>query len=717
MMTSAYVMKPKCHWLFSASVSLAALIAAPSHAAEAGDDHIVVTAQRQPYRGDVPVKELPQSIQLIDAKLMDKVNLTKLDSITEIASGVVRQNNFGGLWDSFAIRGFAGDENFPTGILVNGFNGGRGYGGARDASNVETIEVLKGPNGAVFGRGEPGGTINIITKKAKLGSSFGRVGLQGGSFNTYRGEGDANIAIGEKLAVRVNGAVETADSFRRTVHTSKEVANPSVLFQPTDKTTISYELEYVKLRSPFDRGIVAVNGKLGAVSRSTFLGEPGDGPMRVNVWGHQAQVQQKLGGDWLAILGFGKRNTSMIGYSEDPELASGRQTLASTGTMLARQRRYRDFSTQNVTGRAEISGRIKTGPILHHVMLGGDVDEFDINMLQLRIRPSAYTAGGAITSANNAINIFNPVYGQQPVPTAILTNSLEKQKSWGIYFQDQMDVGEKLKLRFGGRFDHFNQQIGARVGEFNLTTNVVKERFSPTVGLLYDLNPRLGLFAAWGNGFRPNSGQDVRGNPFAPENSKSYELGTRYTSKVISGSLAVFTMTKQNILTFDPLNSGFSITGGSARSTGVEASVDAHLPGMVELHGTYAYTDAHWTSASRDVNFGQTIQPGAKLINIPAHSANLLVTKGFDLGEDGKLTVGAGVNHVSSRLGETATSFILPAYTLTRALVTFEPTKNIRMGVDVTNLFNVTWYASSYSTLWVAPGAPRTVMARIGYSF
>lgn len=706
-----------------------AMIAIPSVAmaqnapAPTADGDIVVTAERQAYRGDVPVKELPQTIQLIDAKLMTTVNLTKLDAITEIASGVVRQNNFGGLWDSFAIRGFAGDENFPSGVLVNGFNGGRGYGGARDASNVETIEVLKGPNGAVFGRGEPGGTINIITKKAKLGSTFGQIGAQAGSYATFRGEGDLNVSLTPTLAVRVNGAAESADSFRNTIHSSKQVVNPSVLFQPNDNTSLSYELEYVNLHVPFDRGIVAINGQLGAVDRSTFLGEPGDGPLRVKVWGHQAQLKQGLGGDWVAILGFGYRTTSMAGFSEDPELVAGRQTLFSTGTMLSRQRRSRDYHTRNITGRAEISGKINTGDIVHHVLLGADADEFDINLLQLRYRPPAYTAGTPITAANNAINIFNPVYGQQPVPNVTLTDSLEKQKSWGIYFQDQMDIGDKFKIRFAGRYDHFHQQIGNRVGDFVPTFNAVKERFSPTVGLLYDISDRFGVYAAWGNGFRPNSGTaapaagQTTGSPFEPELSRSYEVGARYTSRVLSGSLAFFTMNKTNVLTQDPTNAGFSITGGSAKSSGVEATIDAHLPGQLDIHATYAYTDAHWTSTSKDPNFGVPILPGSKLINIPAHVANVLVTKGFDLGNAGKVTVGAGVNYVSSRLGETATTFTLPGYTLTRALISYEPTDHIRIGVDVTNLFDVTWYASSYAALWVAPGAPRTVTGRVSYSF
>ena len=126
---------------------------------------IVVTGIRQQYRGDVPLKDLPQSVTVLSNQLLQKVGITRLDTALDLASGVNRQNNFGGIWDAFAIRGFAGDENLPSGVLVNGFNSGRGFGGPRDASNIDHIEILKGPNAALFGRGEPGGTVNVITKK------------------------------------------------------------------------------------------------------------------------------------------------------------------------------------------------------------------------------------------------------------------------------------------------------------------------------------------------------------------------------------------------------------------------------------------------------------------------------------------------------------------------------------------------------------------------
>lgn len=681
------------------------------------ENEITVVGERQQYRGDVPIEELPQSVQLIDGQLLADLNITRLDTALDLASGVARQNNFGGLWDSFAVRGFAGDENFPSGFLVNGFNGGRGYGGPRDASNIERIEVLKGPNGAVFGRGEPGGTINIITKKATLDETFGSAALSAGSFETYRAEADVNVALGPTIAVRLNGAIQDAESFRDTLSSNKIVASPSILFQPSSNTSLSYEMEYVDHSVPFDRGVVSVDGELGVVPRSRFLGEPGDGNMQVDVLGHQVQFQQGLGGTWVFLAGFGYRDTSFEGFSSDPELVGGRQILDDDKTHVARQRRYRDYDTTNTSVRGEFSGRVYTGSIVHHVLIGGDWDKFKIDLLQLRYRPPPYVAGSPITAANNAINIFDPVYGQTPVPNATITDSLEKQSAWGVYGQDQIDITERLKLRLGGRYDHFKQNITQRPS--GAVTVVKKERFSPTVGALYEVTDTVGVYAAYGTGFRPNSGTDFAKNPFAPETSNSYEIGLRYMSldNMVNASIAAFHMKKNNILTTDPVNAGFSIAAGKARSNGIEADVNARLPGDLTVFATYSYTDAQWTEAALDPAFGLTILPGDPLINIPKHQANLLVTKGWELGNSGKVTIGAGVNHVSKRLGETGFDFYLPGYTLVRALASYEPNEWLKFSVDATNLFNEEWYPASYHRYWVTPGAPRTITGRVDFSF
>jgi len=686
-------------------------------------DEMVVVGQRQQYRGDVPLSALPQSVQVIDASTLQNLNITRFDTALDLSSGVSRQNNFGGLFDGFAIRGFVGDENFAGGVLVNGFNGGRGYGGPRDASSIEKIEILKGPNGAVFGRGEPGGTISIITKKAKVGQSFGTFAVQGGSFNTFRVEADYNLSISDTVAIRLNGAAQDGDSFRDTIHQTLYVANPSIVFTPSKNTSLSYEMEFMDNRIPFDRGTIAVNGQLGVVDRSTFFGEPGDGQMQVKVLGHQVQFQQKLGGDWYFLAGLGYRETEFSGLSSEAELdpigTNRRQTLGKPGNFLARQRRSRDYSTDNIVVRGELSGKFYTGGITHHVLVGADWDRFRIDLLQLRGRPVNYTTGAPITAANYAVDIFNPVYGQTLALGAVpLTNTYETQKAWGVYFQDQIDLTDRLKLRLGGRYDDYKQTVLNRSNGRSVL--VEQTQFNPTGGVLYEVNDDVSVFAGYGEGFRPNSGVDAASNPFPSELSKSYEVGVRLGEPggPLSGSIAAFTMTKNNILTADPnpANAGLSIAGGAARSRGIELDFNANLPGDITIIATYAYLDAEWTTAAGDKDFGLTINPGDRLINIPEHAANLIVSKGFMIGSH-RATLGGGVNYVGKRLGETGSTFDLPGYVVARAMASYEPSDGVKLTADVTNLFDKEFYTASYSRLWIAPGAPRAFNVRASFSF
>jgi len=681
-------------------------------AAEKADGEIVVTGLKRQYFGDTPVKEIPQAVQFLEGKLLKDLNITKLDTALELASGVSKQNNFGGLWDSFAIRGFAGDENFPSGFLVNGFNGGRGYGGPRDASNVERIEVLKGPNSALFGRGEPGGTINIVTKKPTFdqGGSFS---IAGGSWETYRVEGDYNLPLSDTIAVRINGSVEKAESFRDTVETQKYTLTPSLLAKLSDRDIFTYELEYVKQEVPFDRGVVAIptvnaNGtisyNLGAIPNSRFLSNPNDGPIKIGVLGHQAQYQHDFNDDWTLMLGAGYKDTTFEGYSSDPELALGRQRLDNDGRTLSRQRRYRDYSTTHMVFRGEISGKLETGSIVHNIRIGGDWDRFKIKTFQLRYRPTA-------ADQSYSIDIFNPNYSiPAPTPTSVIQNSTEVQKAWGVYAQDQIEITEQLKIRFGGRYDDFSQNIDNRLG----TTNpAAYTKFSPMAGLVFEPTSSLSFYASYGKGFRPNSGVDVNNNPFAPEVSKSYEVGAKFVTPdgKLTSTLSLYKMKKSNVLTADLLT-GLSIAVGEAKSQGVEFDVNAKLPAGFELFATYAYTDAGWAN-----NYAAAgVSKNDPLINIPKHQGNVLLFKNFAIG-DHEAMLGAGVTHVSRRLGQTAADFYLPSYTIAKVLGSFNISDQIKLSADVTNLFDKKYYASSYSALWIQPGTPRQFTVRASFNF
>jgi len=706
------IMRKNSAFRLALTASAAAIAFAPAveaqTAGDAGDGTIVVTAMKRQYFGDTPVKEIPQAVQFLEGKLLDDLNITRLDTALELASGVSKQNNFGGLWDSFAIRGFAGDENFPSGFLVNGFNGGRGYGGPRDASNVERIEVLKGPNSALFGRGEPGGTINIVTKKPMLEKTFGSFSVAGGSWNRYRVEGDFNLPINDMFAVRLNGAVEDADSFRDTVHTRKYVLSPSFLAKFSDRDLLTYEMEYVNQEVPFERGVVAVNGVLGLIPNSTYLGNPNDGPTKVKVLGHQLQYQHDFSDDWTLMLGAGYKDTIFRGYSSDAELAASRQTLYVDGRTLSRQRRYRDYDTTSMVFRGELSGKLDTGSITHNIRIGADWDKFEINATQLRFRPTLAIPYG--------IDIYNPSYNVvAPVPSTAIQDSKEVQKAWGVYAQDQIEISEQLKVRFGGRYDDFNQNIhNYLVGAAVPNPRKSYTKFSPMAGLVFEPTQTVSIYASYGKGFRPNSGTDSVGLPFDPELSRSYEVGAKFASTDgrINSTLSLYKMKKTNVLSTDPANANFSKTIGAAESQGVEFDLNAKLPAGFELFLNYAYTDAGWAE-----NYAAAgVSKNDPLINIPKHQGNVLLFKNFSIGEH-EAMLGAGVTYVGRRLGETATTFFLPSYTLAKVLGSFNITEQIKVSADVNNLFNKKYYASSYSRLWIQPGTPRSFTVKASFNF
>ena len=685
-----------------------ACVAGPALAESASSvSEVVVTGQRQAYRGQFTPEETPQSLVVISQRILQDNNITGLTEALDLNAGVARQNNFGGLWDAYAVRGFAGDENLPSGYLVNGFNGGRGFGGPRDVAGVERIEILKGPNAALFGRGEPGGTVNIVTRKARFGETGGEVSASLGAFNARRAEADVNLAAGEVVGARLIGFYEEAESFRRTVNTERYGFLPSFGFRLGEDTTVTYDLEITRQKAPFDRGVPAIGGVLGKVDRRTFLGEPGDGPIKADATGQQLEIQHDFSPAWSLLLGAGFRTTSLSGFSTEAELAASRQKLNVDGKSLSRQRRFRDYEADHGALRAEVSGDFQALGVRHRLLVGADFDRFENSQLFLRFRPAA-VSGNPSDQAANVIDVLNPVYGRFPLPApGPQTNRLDVQEAAGLYLQDQISLSYALQIRLGVRYDDFSLESVNRATGVSQSRS--ESRLSPQVGLVWTATPSLSLFAAYGEGFRSNIGATAKGEIFDPEVSRAFEAGLRFTllEGDLSGTLAYFSMRKSQVLAADPANPGFSLPIGKAGSQGVEFDLNGRLPGGVEALLSYAYVEAEARSDVLDPNFSLQIRKGDRLINVPRHSLNAQLARDFDLGET-EVRLGAGVQHVGERLGETATKFELPAYTLVRLFGAWRATERVEVFGEVQNLFDETYYTNSFATLWVQPGAPRT---------
>ena len=667
-------------------------------------DVVTVSAERQHYRSlsatgatktDALLMDLPQSVRVLTGDLLRDAGVTTLAGALDLASGIAKQSPLGGLWDSYAMRGFTGDPNFGSDYMVNGFSSSRGYNGLRDAGNTQNVEVLKGPASALYGRGEPGGTVNITTKKPKLAPEYG-ADVSLGSFQTRRAAVDLTGPLSDTVAYRLNAAHEEGHSFRDTLHVERSLFSPSFLWLAGEHTTVSYEIEAVRQRVPFDRGVVAVNGQLGLVPVARFLGEPGDGPMTVKSLGQQLFIHHALSDDWTLQAGASYRDSELSGYSTEAN------KLLADGRSLNRQRRHRDFSATDVSARVEVLGKFRTGALAHEVLAGVDAYHFDDHRVQLRRNPSAANA--------YAIDIFNPVYGGKAAALALSIDTQEGQNARGVYAQDQLDLGAQWKALVGVRHDTYTQDVTNN--RLEVSSGQSLSATSPRAGLVYQPSKTWSLYASAAKGFRPNSGISIANQAFPAERSRSYELGAKLETGKLTGTLAVYDIRKRNVLTTNPANTDFAIAAGEVGSRGLELDVSGEVARGLRVSGAYAYTDASVTRGDT------TIVTGSRLANVPRHSANLLATQQFALGT-GAASVGGGVQYVGERLGDVAasSSFTLPAYMTARLLASYSPSAKLRLALNVENLFNRSYYASSYSQLWVAPGAERTLTLNAHYRF
>ncbi len=697
--------------------------------AEGTGNEIVVT-DRRAYRGDFDPLEVPQADQLLTADLLNDANALDLNQALDLSASVARQNNFGGLWNAFSIRGFQGDINLPSGYLVNGFNAGRGFGGPRDLAGIEAVEVLKGPRSALYGRGEPGGTVNLITKRPQFETS-GYVQFQGGSFDFYRGDVDLQTTLGDNVGVRLAAFYEDAGSFRETVETERFGIYPSITVNLGEDTRATYEFEYTSQEIPFDRGVI-FSDQFGFSPRRTFTGEPGDGPIETEATGHQFELQHDFSDNWSLLAGIGYRETSLTGNASENNFG-GRQLFFRDGDTITRFFRFRDFNSDYFVARAELAGEFQTGSLNHRLIFGADYDRFENSLFILRFRPPFVPADADLSTLDPATFLFlsasNPVYGQFPIPTpGPNTDREEVLDGFGFYIQDQIEITENLQIRIGGRFDDFSQDLTNLRATPATTTSSNSDRFSPQVGAVYQVDDGFSLYASYGEGFRQQTGSDFEGNQFAPNITESAEFGAKLDLGAYSDSvdglitLTFFQVDQSNILNNDDrpeaVAAGFFLfTAGEARSRGVEFDANLAFESGFNLFVSYAYTDAEFLTTTLDESgFGATIEAGDSLINSPDHQISILASQEFDVAQL-PAQLGAGLLHVSSRNGFQGFDFDLPAYTTVRAFAELEVADGFVIRADVENLFDETFYTNSFADVWVQPGAPRTFRATARFSF
>jgi len=679
----------------------------PSEPQEANLQSVEVVGRRASgsyYTGEaagtktsLALQELPQAVRVMSRQSLDDLGALRMDDAFDYVGGVSRQNNFGGMWDNIAIRGLAGDANNGIAMLQNGFAANRGFNAPRDTANIERIEFLKGTSASLYGVGEPGGTLNIVTKRPRWRSAHA-VEAYAGSYDMRRLAIDSTGPLSETFAYRLNGAFEDRDSFRDHVQTRRELIAPAFTWKLSDATRVEYGGELLRHRGTFDRGIVAIKGVLGAVPRERFLGEPADGDIVVTNSGHQLVLEHAFGQGWTARAAVSYKRGSMDGLSSDAQ-----PNLEPDGRTLRRQYRFRDYRSEDITLQAELAGRMRLAGIEHELLLGVDAYRLDFDQRLLRVNPTA--------AQPYAIDVLAPTYGG-PHPLLVPNSETEEeQRGRSFYVQDTLVLGERWRLLAGLRAERY-RQVFANMRTRSATAQALSE-VSPKLGLSYLAGPQWTLYANVGRSFRPNTGADADAASFEAEHGRASEAGVKWenAARNAGATLALFDIRKRNALTADPLHAGYSVAAGEVRSRGMDLDFSGQLTRSWRANASLSYIDAEVT---RD----NTLAVGEGLLNIPRSGASALVL--YDGSAGGRrYGLGAGVSYAARRLGEVRTAaqaaggktaFELPAYTTAKLVAYWELAPRLRLSLDVDNLFDRTYYTSSSQATWVSPGAARSIV-------
>lgn len=648
-------------------------------------------------RTDTALHETPQSISVVPKDVLQDTAATRLQDGLDYAGGVGRANNFGGQGlTTFTVRGFTTGEFYRNGFPIN-----RGYPNAPDANTVERLEVLRGPATSLYGRGDPGGTFNVVSKqplaepKVTLGSQFDDQGM-------HRATLDTTGPLDEegRLAYRLNVLGEGGETFRDDVQTERYDVAPVLSWQVNDTTRIVFEGDFMRNNHPLDRGLTRFANQRDRASRDTNVWEKGSDNLLHND-NNMAQLrfEHQLNDDWTLGGGMQWLDGTLQGNAVEAN------ALQPDGRTLGRNFNYRKLEWSDRDYQLNLTGHFDTAGFAHTLLTGVEYEDYDY---QSFIRRSA---GGADAYP---IDLFDPVLGQpRPALTRTTTDDKENLKTWAAFVQDQVALTDRLKALAGLRFERFEHQYDNYLPgstDWTAADNAV----TPRLGLMYDLTDTVAIYANTARSFKPNSGASRQGQGFDPEKGKSYELGVKWEAldRQLSVDAAIYHIVKENVLANDPLDptGTYKIAAGEVRSRGLDINVAGNLTPEWRVIGGYAYVDAEVTKDT-------SLPNGTRLANIPRNSFSLLNTYEFQDGGLKGLGLGMGVKYVDDRAGQTATqTYTMEQYTVVDLLSFYQVNEHVRLNLDLKNLFNKEYDEGAFNS-YVYPGAPRTVQAGVSYTF
>ena len=655
--------------------------------------------------------DLPMSFQTLDRQTLERQQALTMQDVLMNTNGVYVMGATGGYQEEIAGRGFAyGSSNtFKNGTrFVNSM--------LPELSSLERVEILKGSAALLFGNVAPGGVLNLVTKKPKFGFG-GEVGLRVGSFGLLKPSFDVygGIGKGEKVAFRLNGTYQSANSFRQYVSSERVYINPSLLFKLSKKTELLVEGDYLDDRRTPDFGAGIVNyAVIPDYPRDRFLGVK---------WGYvdskqsaaAATLSHRFNDKWKFNLSSSYRDTEQEVFGTT---RPNQGTLIKADGLWTRNiQRYASTDNYFIV-QGDINGSFNTGQISHQLLLGFDTDHF-VQQTQQYAQLNGY----------DTVNIFEnlPSDSRNDIPTLKKGSFSDNPTSrYGVFIQDLIALNTKFKVLAGIRYSSQKLESNVTTAEGQLTTTPSPREgaFSPKLGIVFQPNSNQSAFVSYSNSFSFNTGVDIEGKALPPSIIDQYEVGVKnelFKGRA-SANITLYRIDNDK-LAQNSLVNGNTYTyikelAGAVRSQGVEVDFSARVTSNLIIIAGYSFNETKYVKSN-------TFVEGSLLRYNPNHTANASVQ--YEVGE-GKLK-GLNLGFVSSYIGtryagrSTRVQVANDAYRITEIsdYFQFDATagynfSKFALRAKLANIFNVLSY-NVHDDNSVNPIAPRNFSVSLTWKF
>jgi catecholate siderophore receptor len=674
--------------LCAASLLAAGAAAAADRDAESRlamiEDQVIVTGERVVYasehtatatKTETPLVDIPQSISLITRDLIDDQMMRSMADVVQYVPGV-QMGQGEGHRDAPTLRGNSSTADF----YVDGVRDDVQY--YRDLYNAERIEILKGPNAMIFGRGGGGGVINRVTKTASF-DPVQSLTLQGGSFGFARGAIDLGAAVSGSAAGRFNAFYENSDSYRDFVGIERFGVSPTLRFEPSDATEINVTYEFVSDERTVDRGVPSAGGLPYSGDRRAFFGNPDASFSDVTVHAGDFSVAHQLN-DRLTL----RNHFRVADYDKYYQNVHANSPVAANGDVLL-QAYFSATERRNFFNQTDLIWETATGAISHTLLVGGEFGVQDTDNLRSQNNNAA-----------GVVNIANPTTLAPPVFLGLQNDNHVDLTTASAYIQDQIEIAPWLQLIGGVRFDHFDLEFADHLSPTRLQRK--DNVWSPRGGVILKPNETSSIYASYSKSFLPQSGDQFSSlsastAALEPETFENIETGIKWEPrKGLTLAVAVYRLDRENTRAIDPVTSQTVLTGAQ-RSKGLEVSLAGSVTDRWEILTGYTLQDAEITSATTAAPTGREVPL------VPRHAFS--IWNAYTFTDHWRASV--GVIRQSDQFASISNNVVLPSFTRVDAAIYYTLNERFVAQLNVENIFDKKYFPTSHNDNNITPGSPR----------